>query len=63
MREDIYLDIYLYPFELATDIKKILMIKLKERYLFKEFDRKMITNIELNDLKNIPLSKSTINSI
>ena len=63
MREETYLDIYLSPSELNYDIEKIIMSKLKERYLFKEFDRRMITNIEFNNLKNIPLSKSTINSI
>ena len=39
------------------------MSKLRDRYLSKEFDRRMITNIELNNLKNIPLSKSAINTI
>ena len=63
MREETYLDIYLSPFELTTDIKKIIMSKLKERYLFKEFNQKMITNIKLNNLNNTPLSKSISNTI
>ena len=63
MREETYFNIYLSPAEMTPDIKKIIMTKLKERYLFKEFDRKMTTNIEVNNLKNMPLSKSTINNI
>ena len=63
MREETYLDIYLSPAELTTDIKKIIMTKLKERYLFKEFNSRMITNIELNNLKNIPFTKSSINCL
>ena len=63
MREETYLDIYLSPAELNYDITKIIMSKLRDRYLFKEFDRKMITNIKLNNLNNIPLSKSISNNI
>ena len=57
------MNIFLSPNELNEDIKKIIMNKLKERYLFKEIDSKMITNIEFNILKNMPLSKFLINSI
>ena len=63
MREETYLNILLSPAELSYDIKKIIMSKLKEKYLFKEIDSKMITNIELNNLKNMPLSKTLINTI
>ena len=63
MREETYLNILLSPAELSYDIKKIIMSKLKEKYLFKEIDSKMITNIELNNLKNMPLSKTSINTI
>ena len=63
MREETYLNIFLYPNELSYDIKKIIMSKLKERYLFKEVEGRMITNIEFNNIKNMPLSKSSINSI
>ena len=63
MREETYLNIFLSPAELSYDIKKIIMSKLKEKYLFKEIDSKMITNIELNNLKNMPLSKTLINTI
>ena len=41
---------------MTYDIKKLIMTKLTEKYLFKEFDFKMITNIELNKLKNIELN-------
>ena len=63
MKDETYLNIFLSPAELSYDIKQIIMMKLKERYLFKEVDSRMITNIKLNNLKNIPLSKSSINSI
>ena len=63
MREETYLDICLLPSELNINIEKIIMTKLKERYLFKEFNQKMITNIKLNNLNNTPLSKSLSNNI
>ena len=63
MKEDTYLNIHLSPAELTTDIKKIIKDKLTQRYLFKEINGRMITNFEINNLKNIPLSKSSINSI
>ena len=56
MKNEIYLNIYLSPNELTYNIKKLIMTKLTEKYLFKEFDFKMITNIELNNLKNIELN-------
>ena len=61
--EETYLSIFLSPTELSYDIKKIIKDKLTQRYLFKEIDGRMITNIELNNLNNIPLSKSSINTI
>ena len=63
MKEETYLKIFLSPAELSYDNKKIIITKLKEQYLFKEIDCRMITNIELNNLKNMPLSKSSINTI
>ena len=56
MKDETYLNIYLSPNELTYNIKKLIMTKLTEKYLFKEFDFKMITNIELNNLKNIELN-------
>ena len=44
-------------------LKKIIKDKLTQRYLFKEIDGRMITSFELNNLKNIPLSKTSINTI
>ena len=61
--EETYLNIFLSPAELSYDIKKIIKDKLTQRYLFREIDGRMITSFELNNLKNIPLSKSSINSI
>ena len=64
MTDEIYLTIYLSPAELNYDIKKIIKDKLAQRFLFKEFDGRMIiTNIELINLKHIPLSKTSINTI
>ena len=63
MKEEIYLSIFLYPDELSYDINKIIKDKLTQRYLFKEIDGRMITSFELNNLKNTPLSKSSINCI
>ena len=63
MREETYLNIFLSPAELTYDIKKIIKDKLTQRYLFKEIEGRMITNLELNNLKNMPLSKSSINCI
>ena len=56
MKDETYLNIFLSSNELTYDIKKLIMTKLTEKYLFKEFDFKMITNIEFNNLKNIELN-------
>ena len=48
MKEENYLQILLFPFELGPNIKKISMVKLKEKYLYREIDGKMITNIKKN---------------
>ena len=61
--EETYLNIFLSPSELNTDIKKLIKNKLNERYLFREIDGRMITDLEIKNLQNIPLSKSSINSI
>ena len=63
MKEETYLNIFLYPDELTYDIKKIIKDILTQRYLFKEIDGRMITSLELNNLKNMPLSRSSINTI
>ena len=49
MKEERYLLIFLSPSELDPNIKKILMTKLKEKYLYREIDGKMITNIQINN--------------
>ena len=46
MKEDRYLQIFLSPCELGPNIKKIILNKLKEEYLYREIDGKMITNIQ-----------------
>ena len=61
--EETYLNIFLSPAELSYDNKKIIKDKLTQRYLFREIDGRMITSFELNNSKNIPLSKTSINSI
>ena len=63
MIEEIFLDIFINPSELSPNIKKIKMSKLGEKYLYKEMQSKMITDIVINNFNNIPLSRSKINSI
>ena len=63
MIEEKYLDIFLSASELSPNIKKIIMTKLKEKYLYKEIQGKMITNIKIIDFNKIPLSRNNINNI
>ena len=58
MIEDRYLQIFLTPSELGPNIKKIIMTKLKEKYLYREIDNKMITDIQINNFNNLPLSNN-----
>ena len=58
MKEERYLQIFLSPSELESNIKKIIMIKLKEKYLYREIDGKMITNIQINNFNKLPLSNN-----
>ena len=52
MKDETYLNIFLSPNELSYNIKKLIMTKLTEKYLFKEFNSRMITNIDMNNLMN-----------
>ena len=63
MIEEKYLEIFITPSELSPNIKKIIMSKLKEKFLYKEMQGKMITDIVINNFNNIPLSRSNINNI
>ena len=58
MKEERYLQRFLSPSELDPNIKKITMTKLKEKYLYREIDGKMITNIQINNFNNLPLSNN-----
>ena len=58
MKEERYLQIFLSPNELGPNIKKIIMTKLKEKYLYREIDGKMITNIQSINFNNLPLSNN-----
>ena len=58
MKEERYLQIYLSQSELGLNIKKIILNKLKEKYLYKEIDGKMITDIQIDDFNNLPLSNN-----
>ena len=58
MKEEKFLQIFLSPSELEPNIKKIIMTKLKEKYLYREIDGKMITNIQINNFENLPLSNN-----
>ena len=55
MKEERYLQTFLSPSELEHNIKKDIMIKLKEKYLYREIDGKMITNIKIMNFNNLPL--------
>ena len=55
MKEERYLQIISSPSELDPNIKKFIMTKIKENYLYREIDGKMITNIQINIFKNLPL--------
>ena len=55
MKEERYLQKFLSPNELSPNIKKIIMTKLKEKYLYREIDGKMITDIQIIDYNNLPL--------
>ena len=56
MREERFLQIFSSPSELGPNIKKNIMTKLKEKYLYREIDGKMVTNIQINNFNNLPLS-------
>ena len=58
MKEERYLQIILSSFELGRNIKKILMVKLKEKYLYRVIDGTMITNIQNINFNNLPLSNN-----
>ena len=58
MKEERYLQIFLSPSELTPNIKKVIMTKLKEKYLYREIDGKMITNIQIKNFNKLPLLKN-----
>ena len=58
MKDKRYLQIFLTPSELDSNIKKIIMTKLKETYLYREIDGKMITNKQINNFDILPLSNN-----
>ena len=58
MKKETYLNIFLSPIDLGPNIKKILMTKLKEKYLYREIGGKMITKIQLINFNNLPLSNN-----
>ena len=63
MIEEKYLEIFITPSELSPNIKKIIMSKLREKYLYKEMPGKMITDIVINNFNNITLSRNNIINI
>ena len=58
MEEDRYLQIFLNPYEIEPNIKKIILTKLKEKYLYREIDGRMITDIRIKNFNNLPLSNN-----
>ena len=63
MEDERYLQIFKTPFELGPNIEDLILSTVKEKYLSKEIQGKMITNIEFKDLNNVPLSQSFLNNI
>ena len=58
MKEERYLQIFLSSSELGPNIKKFLMTKVKEKYLYREINGIMITNIQIKNFNNLPLSNN-----
>ena len=63
MEDERYLQIYLFPSELNYNLKENISLKLKQKYLNKEIDGKMITAIQVINFNIIPLSRTTSNNI
>ena len=55
MKDKRYLQIFLSPSEMGPNIKKIIMAKLNEKYLYREIGGKMITNIQIINYNKLPL--------
>ena len=55
MKEERYLQVFLTQDELFPNIKKIIMNKLKQKYLYREIGAKMITDIQIKNFNNLPL--------
>ena len=58
MKEERYLQIFLTQNELCPNIKKIILNKLKQKYLYREIQGKMITDIQINNFNDLPLSNN-----
>ena len=58
MNEERYLQVFLTQNELCPNIKKVILNKLKQKYLYREIGGKMITDIQINDFNNLPLSNN-----
>ena len=63
MEEVKYLELFISSYDMNPKIKKIILSKLKEKYLYKEKYGKMMTNKEITDFNKITLSKSSINNL
>ena len=61
--EERFLEIFITPLELGPNLEEIILSILKENSLNKEIQRMMITNMKINDFNNIPLSRTTTNTI
>ena len=49
MEEVKYLELFISPYDMNPNIKKFILSKLKEKYLYREIYGKMMTNIEITD--------------
>ena len=56
MKEERYLQLSISQNELTTDIKKFIMIKLNEKYLYREIESIMITDIDIINFNNLEIN-------
>ena len=59
MEEEINLEIFITPSELGLKIEEIIFLKLKDKYLNKKIQGRMITNKKIKNIIRIPLCRNT----
>ena len=58
-----FLEIFTTSSELGLNLRRIIFLGRREKYLNKEIQSRMITNIRMKDFNNISLSKTKRNKI